>query len=106
MKIILLFVLTLPYISFAKTYKCKYFSNGKEQNIKIKTKKSTAKVWLELERNKRTYSNCERIKDDFGVLIDCNRNNLDLMFLLTEEDQIIRGGIMSSTFDLFLDIEC
>jgi len=104
MKTLLLGLLLTSQFAFAVEYKCK-FDQDKSGDLSIQTNGSNAKVELSLSKS-YVYSNCKSTKDDFGVLIDCNSPGLDFMVLINNEVRPASGGIMSTTHDLFVDIDC
>lgn len=106
MKYILLLILSLPSITYAKRYICSYEKNGKDYPVKVYTQRKSTRVIVYTERSKERFHNCSYIRDDFGKLFDCSSHKLDLMILIGKDKGIESGGIMSSTLDLFLDLKC
>lgn len=99
----LLSLLTSPLAS-ARSYECDV-KDDSTSNINISVRGQRAEVVL--QNSTRYEYNCLAERDDFGLLIDCTTTMLDFMILLNDEYQhSISGGVMSSTHNLFSDIEC
>ena len=104
MKILLIMGLLISSLASARSYDCDV-KNDSDSNIFISVRGQKADVVL--ENSKRYEYNCSAERDDFGLLIDCTTTILDFMILLNDEFQYsISGGVMSSTHNLFSDIEC
>jgi hypothetical protein len=106
MKYLITLILCIPSLAMATTYNCTYELESSEYALKITTRGNKAKININIAGKKKKYSKCSVNQDDFGTLIDCSNHRLDLMILLNESDDSNSGGIMSSTHDLFLDIQC
>lgn len=86
----------------AKSYDCKYENDNERKKIDITIKDGNGSIVLDGKK----YNNCKLDKDEFGQLLDCGDLELDLMVLVNQTEENITGGIMSSTYDLFVDLEC
>jgi hypothetical protein len=106
MKLLIALILCIPTLAMSKSYNCTYDLDDSSYSIKVSTRGKKAKVSLNLQTKTKKYSKCAITKDDFGTLIDCSNHKIDLMILLNDSDGSNSGGIMSSTHDLFLDIQC
>lgn len=106
MKLFTIFFFVLSLNSWGKSYDCKYKINDSEEVVEIKTKPRSAAVTLNHLGKMYNYNKCKTVKDEIGILIDCNRGSLDFMILLNNEVRPASGGIMSSTHELFVDIDC
>ncbi|MBD64203.1 MAG: hypothetical protein CME62_03295 [Halobacteriovoraceae bacterium] len=95
-------LLFLPLLAQAKTYQCQYDHEGKLEKLKV----VISPKMLELSFKGKEYTNCTKEKDEFGTLVDCGIRDLDLMVLINDAGDTITGGIMSSSFDLFVDLDC
>ncbi len=102
----LLWLILIPLGAFGNTYKCDLGSNKKNDKIEINIKKKSIKISLTEHNKKYIYKNCKKEKDDVGLLLDCTAGNLDLMILLSPELKPISGSIISSTHNLYEDINC
>lgn len=105
MKLIMFFLLLLPSLSFAKSYKCNLEQGSGNVNLFL-SNSSSADVELLYQGGVFNYNECKANKDEFGILIDCKSGNLDFMILLNDKVSPAAGGVMSSTHDLFVDIKC
>lgn len=106
MKIIFILILLLPAIGLGKPINCDFEFKSGHGKLKLTVKENRARVRLNYQRGIYTYKNCNANKDEFGLLIDCNTGNLDFMVLLSDSIKSLTGGIMSSTHNLFVDIDC
>ncbi len=106
MKTLMTFLLMFPFICFAQSYDCKYSTANGSGTLDLLIKGKTANVSLVYEGKDFSYENCKAEKDDIGLLIDCNAGSLDFMVLLNNEVRPASGGIMSSTHELFADVDC
>lgn len=106
MKLLTVCIFLLPLMAFGGTYNCHFESNQGDGTLQLKIIAKEASV--KLRYNKRTYKyfDCSSEKDDIGTLIDCNTGNLDFMLLLNRNISPASGGIMSSTHNLFVDLDC
>lgn len=95
-------LLLLPVLVQAKTYECKYDRDGKLESLKVViSHKANSLSFMG-----KIYQKCSTEKDEFGTLVDCGNDELDLMVLINDAGQDVTGGIMSSSFDLFVDLDC
>lgn len=101
---LLIVLLTLCFCTFAqaKSYSCEYENNGDLKKLEVSIDGKAA----QLKIAGKEYKKCKVDKDEFGQLVDCSELDLDLMVLVNETQESTTGGIMSSTFDLFVDLEC
>ena len=90
----------------AASYECEFESRNSNDSININLSGKLAKVRLNLNDKPHSYKNCRVEKDDVGVLIDCNSDAVDFMILLNNEVRPASGGVMSSTHELYADIDC
>lgn len=90
----------------AASYECEFESSNPKDSINIKLSGKLAKVKLNHNNKTNSYKNCRVEKDDVGVLIDCNSDVIDFMILLNNEVRPASGGVMSSTHELYADIDC
>ena len=103
MKTLILVLLMLGSTSvMAASYNCTFDNDGEDGQISLNISGSSAELTLTYDGNKKEYKKCKVSKDDFGRLSDCSELDQDLMVLVNEES----GGIMSSTLDLYVDLEC
>ena len=105
MKLLALLLITQP-LCYGMTYKCEFVSDNPSDELKISLDKSEATVLVKFENQKHEYSKCKLEKDDVGVLIDCSAGRLDFMILLNNQVSPAAGGVMSSSLNLFTDINC
>ena len=102
------FFTLLPKLALAAIYNCSYETDNKKGRVSIKTNSDNDLATVKLIKDYKnfSYSNCLTSRDEFGLLIDCKSVNLDFMVLIGTTAQITSGGIMSTTHDLFVDIDC
>lgn len=93
-------------LTMAKSYTCQFEDTNHSGKVNIHVNGTKAKLSLFRGTQKNDYPKCNAKRDDFGLLIDCSAPNVDLMLLINDDTRIITGGIMSSSFDLFLDLDC
>lgn len=107
LNIILVTLFLIPTLGYSMTYQCDFENeDGVRGDVKLVLKRRSADVSLDNGSSLKRYNNCDISNDDFGILIDCNAGNLDFMILLNNKVKPAKGGIMSSTHNLFVDIEC
>ncbi len=98
--------LTVMNGSLAQEYKCVFISDNESDGVSISMSQKNANVTVIYEDKKHQYKSCKVEKDDVGVLIDCSAGSLDFMILLNNQVSPAAGGIMSSSLNLFSDINC
>jgi hypothetical protein len=106
MKLLIAALILLPSIGYSATYNCHFTTDEGDGNLRIAIKGSKASIELSNSGKNYTYKNCKVEKDDIGILVDCNAGSLDFMVLLNNEVRPASGGIMSSTHELFADVDC
>lgn len=106
MKFLTMCIFLLPLIAFGETYNCQFESDLGVGTLQLNIMARRASVKLKLNRRTYKYLDCSSEKDDIGTLIDCNAGNLDFMLLLNRNISPASGGIMSSTHNLFVDLDC
>jgi hypothetical protein len=106
MKFLITALLLLPSVGFSANYNCNFSTDEGAGSLNISIKGSKASIDLDNNGDKYSYKNCKVEKDDIGLLVDCNTGNLDFMILLNNEVRPASGGIMSSTHELFADVDC
>ncbi|MDP7321057.1 MAG: hypothetical protein QF441_10635 [Bacteriovoracaceae bacterium] len=107
MKALLSILLLIPTMALASEgYECHFASSYNADGVKIDINGQFSQVELIHKGKKSFYKKCKAEKDDFGLLIDCTQGLTDFMILLNNEVRPASGGIMSSTHDLFVDIDC
>lgn len=106
MRTLLAALLLLPTIGYSANYSCNFTSEDGTGSLQISINKSNARVDLTNNGNATSYKFCKVEKDEIGLLVDCNSGNLDFMVLLNNEVRPASGGIMSSTHELFVDVDC
>ena len=106
MKFLFAVLMLSPVLAQAGNYKCRFNADEGNGTVNIYVKNKFATINLNFQQSVQTYRGCDATKDDFGLLIDCNSGNLDFMILLNNEVSPASGGIMSSTHELFVDINC
>ena len=92
--------------SYNKNYTCHFNNKGLSGKANIQIDKQIGGIELTHSNGHYSYQACAVDKDDFGILIDCSEKDIDLMILLNDDSKRVNGGIMSSTHDLFLDLDC
>lgn len=100
-------LLAVSTIAYGESiYSCQFQLDDGEKKVKIEmTGNDKAKVILE-HNGTKSLNNCKADKDEIGLLVDCSTKKLDFMILLNNEIGPPSGGIMSSTYDLYADIDC
>jgi hypothetical protein len=94
------------WASSNKNYQCQFTDNGRIGKANIQVGKQLGAIELIHSDGHYSYQACQIDKDDFGTLIDCSEKDIDLMILLNDDTKRVNGGIMSSTHNLFLDLDC
>ena len=103
MKVLILVVaLMTSTLCFGKSYTCEYENDGNDHKLSVSIDGGKASLNIQ----NKNYKDCKAEKDEFGTLVDCSAMELDLMVLVNDGSEGTSGGIMSSTFDLFVDLEC
>ena len=105
-KYIALFVFFASQQVWAINYNCTYTHKNEREALQLIVQRTTASTNLSFKGKEYSYRDCLTLKDQFGTLIDCNSGLTDFMILIDEKSKPTTGGIMSSTHDLFVDLEC
>lgn len=106
MKILCSLMLFLSFGAQAKGYSCLIESDDVSGSLNISMKNKKAVIVLKYDGGEKTYDDCTANRDEFGLLVDCNKGERDFMVLINDELSPATGGIMSTTHELFVDLEC
>lgn len=109
LKLIIVSTLLFSQVLWAssnKNYQCEFSDNGQPGKANVQLGKHLGGIELIHSDGRFSYQACQIDKDDFGTLIDCSEKDIDLMILLNDDTKRVSGGIMSSTHNLFLDLDC
>ena len=105
-KYMVLFLVFASQQVFSETYNCTFTHENEREELQLKVYQTIASTSLGFTGKEYNYRDCKTQKDQFGTLIDCNSGLTDFMILIDEKGQQTSGGIMSSTHDLFVDLNC
>lgn len=95
-------LLTFSLCAFSAMHSCQFESDSSDGSISVDLKGTLAEVTLKRRGSEKKYTNCKISKDEFGNMFDCNQGDIDFMVIVNEDT----GGIMSSTEELYEDLDC
>lgn len=90
----------LPLLSFGQDYHC--LIDDPDLSGRIAIVKS--EIQINLNDKIIKFNNCDSQKDDYGLTLNCDDD--DFIILINNELSPATGTVMSTSLDLFVDLDC